>query len=818
MTASASKNMSFNLRITQMQNMKEYTIHGFKLKLYTPAPHSSQSEAGFVLNEGTPRIITLYENGRYVDAASELYATGLRMARQACGTTVKEEDGFSILQSTVGLSAAVPENCFALDREDRVVFNPITATGYDWDCDGDPITAIVFSEKIVVEGALINTGEKLGVFMKFPATKGMPVFKQVHLPEESFLPLTPEEVEESLSKEADPEKDQIYAAKKTMSNPPIGEVTRRWWSYILHEAYCTTKKYGSFLAAVKQATDKHAEAYREDLEGKGMKGARKGDGSFVMPDIFETPVHMAAGAFAAMYSTKGSINIVNEAQYTGLYKLMNLDTNQCEFSKDAEVWKPREEEHLGYTRKDVIGECDIVYWLMKAGYIKSKSLPNSGREGVPSAVSVTLWDPKHKEPVALTWVKDMGNSTAGYNFVLYPIFTYDPEVKKSRIMAPLEHMAFWLQRHFQCPDIYSVKYIEKMFEDGLDKARALEQAIRTYVNDYGDNVPSVRSGKEFIPNQFAVWACSKQVAIDFASLPQWNKNFDVELMVKRTQRLNELVGGLHMASTGSRRKCRKFYLAEADGLPDWVKRGNKISCQPHRPGRNASLLKRSVAKLKAKVAIVKTGSIQCFITPSGVTRSQPTEDIFLPDISPTEIEGYNEVIFYSWTGVPRHVWVSPTPKREAKKVGKFVCCNGSRFEPRATDQWWDKNTEEDIDIIMSYEELVEKELDTLFLERATHTVIKDYDGREVEAFVLDWNFFRSGAASENIKPRHLKQTTLTGYYGLLLASTLDAESLPFHRDNSDKMEEAIQYLKCSAAIRNSLEYEMGHADSYADQQ
>jgi len=799
-----------------MQNTKEFEVHGFTLKLFRPAPHSTLSEEGYVLNESQPRILTLYENGKFAEAAAEIYATGLRKAREACGVVVREDDGFTLLQTTVGLSAAVPENCYAIDREDRVVFNPITATSYDWDCDGDPITSIIFNEKVVVEGALINTGDKLGVFMKFPATKGMPIFKQVHLPEESFLPLTREEVEESLSKEADPEKDQVYAAKKTMSNPPIGEVTRRWWSLILHEAYCTVNRYGSFLAAVKKATEKHAEAYREDLEGKGMKGARKGDGSFVMPDIFEAKVHMAQGAFAAMYSTKGSINMVSEAQYSGLHKLMNLDSNWFDFNKEATEWKQREEDHCGYTRREANGDPELVNWLEKAGYLKYKTLPFSGREGVPKAVSVTLWDPKHKEPVALTWVKDLGNSSAGYNFILYPIFTYDPEVKKSRIMAPLEHMAFWLKYHFQCPTIYSVKYLEKMFEEGLDKARALEQAIRTYVNDYGDNVPSVRSGKEFIPNQFAVWACSKQVAIDFASLPQWNKNFSVEYMVQRAQRLNEIVGGLHMASTGSRRKCRKFYLAEADGLPDWVKRGNKISCQPHRPGRNASLLKRSVAKMKAKVAIVKTGSIQCFITPSGVDKSQPAEDIFLPDISPVEVEGYKEVVFYSWTGVPRHVWASPNPKREAKRVGKFVCCNGSRFEPRATDQWWDKNTEEDIDILMAYEELVEKELDTLFLEKAELTTIKCDDGREVEAYVLDWNFFRSGAASENIKPRHLKRIRLTGYYGLLLAATLDAENLPFHRGNSEDMEEAIQYLKCASAISNDIEYYMGQSEGHAE--
>ena len=853
-----------NTVVKTKPNHDIFEVGGESLELYTPTPYSIAEGDQIVPSKGEPRILQLLAGGKELEASKELAQIGAKLARLASSTVVRASDNYdiretggnvTILTSSVGLSAELAPGTFAIDRDRRIVVSAEQGISMDWDCDGDPISVIMKSDIIDVElpshhtltkvrrtkttsvgegrsNQLIELSDETvttdvetthkakmtkthGVLIKFPMTRPMPNMQLAPLPQDKFTALTIDEVNESLARQADPSKDQVYAATKTFSKPPVGAVTKYWWAHLLD--WAVTNHPEDICEGVYQAFKVHGDEFRIDLEERGMKAVRgmKADGKdeLIKPLIFDTPVKMPLGPTNWFFGTKGALKFARVTNYDDMRSINALDAKSFVFD-EPQVWKEGEREAEGWTNRDIIGTKSLVHHLMQAGLLVADNLaPN--REGVPNAISLTLWSTKSNQPSAFTWVKDTGQETAGYNCILYPILAYDMEEGKSRVMSPLEHLSYWLARHFQCPYIYSTNFIKNMFDEDMDKAHALESAIRKYVSNYGDNVPATKVDGRYYPNKYAQYFAERICAIDFASLPQWNPEFPTELMVKRVEFAETKFGKMHWASTGSKNICRKFFFAEEDGLPEFVKRGTELPCQPHRPGRNRSLLIRSCARIRAKVAIVKTGSIQCFITPSGVNGTQPEDNVFLPEISAYPVEGWEMKTFSSWTGELRYVWTSPEPKRESKRVGKFVCPNGSRFEPRSTNQWTIKDSGTNIDFLYAYEELVDKALDQLFLSKATLETIVCEDGREVEAYVLDWILFRSGAASENIKPRYLKRLSLDGFYGLLLAGSMKNADIDYTRGNDEMLEESFKYFRASANISNNFFAEFNPEDGYS---
>lgn len=301
-------------------------------------------------------------------------------------------------------------------------------------------------------------------------------------------------------------------------------------------------------------------------------------------------------------------------------------------------------------------------------------------------------------------------------------------------------------------------------------------------------IPSIKNEKgEHVPNKFGFFFTKTMITVDHASFsPLFTSTHTPEMMAAITQIAdkvckNELGHGIHFAATGKNRGVRRHFLAKEDGLPFFTKRNAEIPCQAHRPGRNLSLLVRTSARINALTAIVDTGSnIQAFITPKGIANSQPEDDIFLPEISSVPVEGWKLTPFNSWFGEVRYVWVSPTAKKESKPIGKFVCQNGSRFEPRFIEQCFDHNANE-VDIIMPIEELREKALVDEFMNTPNGywgTLILN-DGQEVKAFFVKRQFLRSGAAGENIKPRYHREWGMQGFCGAAMAASLDHYHFPF---------------------------------------
>jgi hypothetical protein len=541
-----------------------------------------------------------------------------------------------------------------------------------------------------------------------------------------------------------------------------------------------------FIQSFAQVLQELSPNFRDDLEGKTMKAARGGEG-VVEATINNVPVwnlHPMMGVLFGSYSNISrcadieSPNIDFIKRQLRNPKFIGEGDQPQTYRKNTNL----DEKDVSWSTLPITSDPNLIDFLVQSGRIKIQEF-SSARKGVPSACQISLYNPEKETYTSFVWTKEMENTNSGYCTAIYPVFGYDPDQKAIRIMSPLEHLGLWLSRHFTCSvNITSPKYVDKMFSNG--GVNALKAAIQRYVELFGDNIPTEFINGVHIAYKVPAFFASYTVCIDHSSFTKWNSKWSEHNMKIVTRRCNEDIGGICLPAHGKHVVARKHFLAEKDGLPKFVVREDGIvPCQGHRPGRNRSLLIRCNGVAKLKVAIVSSGTIQCFLTPSGIDKTAPKIDTFLPQISYVEQEGFEPTTQYDWAGNQSFIWQTPNAKQDAKKVPKLLCPNGSRFEPQECYQHVTESGE-NVDLIYSLEELKDKQLEHIFLSKSKEEVIINVEtGQRITTQTLEWIFYRSGVASENIQPRILKQFSVQGFTGLILEASLEQANLRYHKFN-----------------------------------
>jgi hypothetical protein len=731
--------------------------------------------------------------GNASQAAREIRELALGYLRQAKGTTLRksEEDTIRILQTTIGLSSQLPVGQFAIDQYDRAILSSDWAVSMDWDCDGDPITVVLWDE-VNTEQLASQGNHKVtrGMLIKIPPTKLFPIATLVPCPKTVFGSITKDMYDEIINRPVE-QLDPLAVMVKMFSIQPIGTVTSRWWSKMLKDAFQSAPD--SLVTGINLTLQKHGDAYRSDLEGKVMKGARKGSGA-MRPACYDEEIHQMTALSSTIFGSRGAIARTTGLSWSDIEKMLD---DKPEFEAQATRYKEATPVADNWTSKEATASPDLVRYLVQSKRIRYEDIPRSAdvnkkhvideivngevkKAFIPNAKAISLYSTEAGAPCSFVWTRDAGDKLTGYVTVLYPTFCHNPYTGKTQLMCPLQHMALWISRHFTCSlEIKSVNYVDAMFRG--EGSRALESVIRKYVETFGDVLPSLKVGESHQLLAVGKFFASQTITIDHSSFPGWSPNQPIEAMIDRTGEASKVCGGIHVASTSSKRIARKHFLADKDGFPSFViRKEGTTPCQGHRPGRNASLLKRSLCCSKMRTMVVASDSIQCYITPEGIAKSTPPMDTFLREVSYEEKEGFVFHASFTWNGGVRYAWISPNAKQDAKPIGKFVDANGNRFEPRYHESI--KVAGQPIDMIMSLKELEEKHLSQLFLSLAKKEIWHSPTG-PIEVYVLDWLFFRSGAASENIVPRWLKSWTLTGFVGLMLAASCEQHGVPCTRHN-----------------------------------
>ena len=717
----------------------------------------------------------------YDTAAREMRKLAVNYVRTATSTvvrTTKNEWGINkIIASTIGLSNELLPNQIAFDGFDRIIINAEFGLSRDIDCDGDPAIAYIFNDQI--NGVTV----KRAMLEKQPPTSLFPILDVVDLPLPVFSAIDENDIalaQSTRCKGTDFDKAMV----KTYSPQPISICTSRWWSYMLWLANNGMQRHPEIdiVEATTRILNGYAVDYRNDLEGNIMKGARKGDGA-VRPQIFDIPIFPMTPLTSAIYGSRGSTNATD---VTSMDTILETIRTPKFAGFEPSIYKEKETAIDLWTRKDQVGDLNIPDWLIQGGYMKAVEIPSS-KAGMPPAVMLTLI---HKgEDASLVWTKGTGEKVIGYCCILYPVFAYNPQSKVLEVMHPLKHMALWLSRHFRSGEIYSQSYIQKIFEGGA--VHALESTINKYVQLFGDSLLSTVKNGVKESHKISRYFGSHTIVVDHTSNPSWDGSVDI--MMRFAKICNNKFVHIHLPSVSSQYGVRKHFYADEDGLPSFVIRkvGYK-SCQDHRPGRNRALLSRSNICVTFRCAIVANGpSIQYYITPSGIAKSNTELETFLPEISYEEKPGFELTQSVSWGGSVRYHYVCAN-SRKPKVIGKFTCVNGQRFEPRYLDQCTSSDGQ-NIDLIIPSKELLGKEMLDLMMSFGTKQIINTPSGA-VEAYVLDWRFFRSGTASENISARYPQSRALAGFIGLIFAGSLNQVGLPYSRYDQNRMDQAAQLL------------------------
>jgi len=532
------------------------------------------------------------------------------------------------------------------------------------------------------------------------------------------------------------------------------------------------------LSLFKSIVSPLSQAFRDDLEGRTMKAARKGEGA-ERPLIFDLPVESMDPITAVFYGSRGAISQSANLGYS--WDEVELAANGHMQFTEARKHKDPNPTRQAWTDDPVQSDYSLVAWLIKGGYLQVQELAAT-RKGVPPAISVSLFNPATGKHSAFVWKKDMGGDHVGFSTVLYPAYVYEPSTGEGRVMSPLEHLSLYVTRHYGCScNITTLGYVSAIFKGG--GAYALESCLKKFVELFGDVVPSTITDGRHTPYKNAKFFASRTVVVDHSSFPSFmGKETSIDVMMRITAQASKAFGGIHYPSTGSRPSLRKHFLAGENRFPEFC----SGMSEAHRPGRNRSLLVRTLRTSNMKVALVVTDSLQCYITPTGIEKSKPEIDTFLPQVSFEPVENWPMLELSSWSGKTTTVWVSPNPKQESKRVGKLLDQEGSRFEPREVGQW----TTEDgtpIDVLYSTAEAEDKKLMAFFLSKATPQTIIGPKGEQIKTYVFDHHLFRSGVASENIQPRFLKQWTVESFTGKLLACVLQDEDLRFTTRNNFQM-------------------------------
>ena len=740
--------------------------------------------------------------GRIDLAQKELMTLSCSSLRQAFSCRVESKDEWSkTIHTTVALSNELEEGTCAFDEYNKCYLPTAWAKARDIDCDGDPIKGHVNAVlKQYPEGTPKEEMEPAYfecTLEKQPVKTIMPTVRVVDLPKPIFKGILEDMVEQERSKKA-PIVDWYAVMTKAFSEQPIGLITKMYWSKMLLHAMGHNNLIDGMVSALKTLGD----SYRDDLEGKTMKSVRGLKEGTTLPSIFSENIGQMSDITSVVFGTKSACSKV----YLTPKAIENIHKPKFDKPRPYKTPTRKDESWTSQPKKS----CEtLLSRLISLGRVRINPLDANDNGYGP--IEFSLLDPAGNQTL-FVWTKSNGESVSGYVSVIYPTFAYNPNTRKAEAMSPLFHMSLWLSRRFKSSTTISTdKYVETMLNG--DSTVGIEGAFRDYMQVYGEGLPSIMTGDTnlYTLHPTARYFAQQTVQVDHASFMGWDKNVPMEIMMQTTMSASLAFKGINLFSPGNSRELKRHFINEKGRMfPSFIVEEpseDGISYnfgQAHRVGRNSSLLRRCIKHAKLRVAIVHTGkNIQYYLTPSGIQKTTPDQDTFLPQISYEQLPGYTLRQFPKFNGNMAMLWVSPTAKREAKAIGKFLCVYGSRFEPCALEQCYqDDGTE--VDLVIPFEELSENEknLATLFLRKSKKGSLKLADGSVVDdVYFCDHTFFRSGAASENIQARTKSTWSCDGFMSLVLAASLkEAGYSNFTNFDKRAFMKALSYLDAYHAL------------------
>lgn len=720
----------------------------------------------------TPDYIRAYQRGNWAEGDRLALAEALREARR--------QMGFESLTwyGNLNVSNAVPEGEMWLNP-DGIVMNEREADERAADADGDKIQA-----HLPLDADMSILEEDDGIASKFPITKQPPRLRvKFGRPRENFHEKSAlVALRRTLMREenkAEYDLDSLFV--ETHKKVQVGLITNKWG---VKEA----ERVADALAA-GQSLDEALELLKADPQlfldiEKPMKDRSKGMGHLASNlEILEynreyVPEHAWA------YNGRGSIA---KRKLSELEFLMSCDPKvlfddvanmRLRFQPGPQGGaKPKYQYSEEYYPEDegVIDRCFQMGRIFVEEIERGEAWE---REGLPNAVAIWLTLP-NGEAVAFTDYRRTGThrgGQVGYLWIAYP------EVRPQRdgsvhVISPLDSLSEWVANHFDSaivnPETGQVssyfpqlpKTKSKNWEDPFlrygNKARALQACIAQWLEKHGDLVPAEWSDEDqtFYASSACDTIASMTVLVDYGSYSN-----TVPEMLWLQKRAQLAVGRLaHAGGKGDDQRYRKYVFSRENGTPLYADpRSN-----PKRSANQRSQLLRSAKKVTMRVAVVamdtETGVL---ITPSGIRKQELGNGAFLPKLVPEEEEGFIPRSFPTWALSHRILWVGDAKK--TAQIGKLLDTEGMKFVPMRYSQaamLRDENAtgSGEIDLIIPIQEIAKKGCLRVYMEKAELATIV-VDGKEVPAYVLEWNFLRSGAASEN-DPARVRKALFTGLDG-----------------------------------------------------
>ena len=305
------------------------------------------------------------------------------------------------------------------------------------------------------------------------------------------------------------------------------------------------------------------------------------------------------------------------------------------------------------------------------------------------------------------------------------------------------------------------------------KAVKFQQALTEYCGQYGYAVRCKRTGLKFTPAPIALDTVSKILTVDYM------KDSNEFEMWEHINKANKQIRLCMSGNKQTDRRVRRYYLGRPNGTAIIGSAESHIA----RPGKSSSQRVRAATELITfRVAIVDGPTkTQGHITPSGVQKqlancfmTQPlaTEKEYLKYCAKNNIlpkpSPLTTRIQTTITGERRMSWlVDPKP---TAVIGKLVDDNGNKLMPRPISQAWeidefegDEFRSKQIDLIIPLFELAAKGcmrsllgLNAVPTDKLKTVEIADSESvsRRFKAVIVDLEFFRTGAASENIPARY----------------------------------------------------------------
>jgi len=780
------------------ENVKYLDYHGVQVP-YVPAERKTVWDTqlnAWVVQDVEPIYIAQLKNNR-IDVARTSAAKEIMLSLvRELGITAK---GY---EAPIALSAGVPAGFFALDGH-RIIVNEAWALDRALDADGDRAW-LIFNK----------SGEKAAL-VKYPITKPVPVLERVRgLPKETFYDFTIVDMRNLLNEypigfnykrnekgELElSEIDEWEEFDKSHMNVPVGLLTSNWNTYELWQTrgwdYADRIKY--FMQNPQRF---------EDIESGGMKAARKAGQAATVADILSFNMRLTNRFSWALTST-GSIGSMTPDRIEWI--LSPKPNFISELVKDIRMLNIHEDDCFVKTNpprqtfipKPKIVDGGFVNRLVQLGVLRfGPNNPDNtkgyrhhrAKDGIPPVVLVYITVPTG-QAVALTDTKRNGAQT--YAYLLYPVF--DPE--QGKYVHPINHMAKVLAQ-FDSRIITRDGTFKGFWPRNPNdlamypvKAAQFLKRMQEYCGVYGDAVPADWKENVLSPSKTGLVVAKHTVVIDYLY-----ETDDLDYMRSIAEKANAITRICVAGGKGSDRRVRKYLVAHPNGVAELA----DARAHPRRSGASRAQLLRAIQSAQFTVAIVtmdtQTGVL---ITPSGVEK-QKTDRGFLPIPHSTEHPDYTQVTeFYTLTGERRKVWL--TDPRESIEIGKLIRQDGQKFMPRLFKPAGEQIYLSDgrpVDLIMNHHELLEKQCHHCVLEEAEEGTMRvpykfyfsdaeiakreeaglpryEVRYREITVMVATITYYRTGSASENIKPR-ARRMRFKGFDMLpIKAALLEGEILP----------------------------------------